>query len=241
MILGIYGYQDSGKTTIVEGLVRALVKDGLRVASVKHSAHADLDDVKGKDTWRHAKAGGDPVALMTPDGAVVRAKGNVPVEKLVRMLQGSFTPDVVIVEGLKEGPYPKVSLGDIRPRKGTVLSNPSMRELVAYVKKGVAVERVLGSLPGLNCHKCGLDCESMARAIVEGRRTVQHCKELPSRDVRITVGGKRIATGTFVSEIVDDTIRGMLGSLKGYEPGKDVEIRLKAKGRGPKRRSPKGK
>ncbi|HIJ17362.1 MAG TPA: hypothetical protein HA364_06280, partial [Thermoplasmata archaeon] len=55
----------------------------------------------------------------------------------------------------------------------------------------------------------------------------------------ITVGGKRIATGTFVSEIVDDTIRGMLSSLKGYEPGKDVEIRLQAKSRSSKGRTSK--
>lgn len=239
MILGIYGYQDSGKTTMVESLVRSLVKDGLKVASVKHSGHADLEDGKGKDTWRHAKAGSGPVALLTPDGALVRVRGAVPVEKVVDILKGAFSPDVIIIEGLKEGSYPKVSLGDIKPRKGTVMSNPTVKELAAYVKTEVAVERALDALPGLNCHKCGLDCQSMARAIVEGRRTIGHCKELPSRDVMITVGGKRIATGTFVSEIVDDTIRGMLGSLKGYEPGKDVEIRLRAGGAKAKRRPSK--
>jgi len=239
MILGVYGYQDSGKTTAVEKLVKTLVKDGLKVASLKHSAHADLDDVHGKDTWRHAEAGSDPVILMTPEGAVVRIRGMVPVEKLAQMLKDSFDPDVVIIEGFKDGPYPKVSLGDIKPRKGTVMSNPSMGELVAYVRSGVAVERTLSSLPGLDCHKCGLDCLSMAKAIVEGKKTIQNCKELPSRDVVITVGGKRIATGTFVSEIVDDTIRGMLSSLKGYEPGKDVEIRLQAKSRSSKGRTSK--
>lgn len=241
MILGIYGYQDSGKTTTVEALVRALVRDGLKVASVKHSAHADTGDPQGKDTWRHAEAGSDPVVLSTPDGAVVRIKGRTCVGDLVRMLQGSFSPDVVIIEGLKEGPYPKVSLGEIRPRKGTVMSDPTVSELASYVKKEVAVERALASLPGLDCHKCGLDCPSMATAIVEGRKTVKHCKELPSKDVVVSVGGKRVATGAFVSEIVDDTIRGMLSSLKGYEPGQDVEIRLKAaQGKAKGRRTKRG-
>ena len=140
------------------------------------------------------------------------------------------------IEGLKDGPYPKVSLGDIKPRRGTVMSDPGLKELVAYVEKEVAVERALGSLPGLDCHKCGLDCRSMARAVVEGRRSIRDCRELPSRGVVVTVGGRRLATGTFVSEIVDDTVRGMLGSLKGYEPGKDVEIRLTAKSAESKRR-----
>ncbi|MDQ1371677.1 MAG: molybdopterin-guanine dinucleotide biosynthesis adapter protein [Candidatus Thermoplasmatota archaeon] len=239
MILGIYGYQDSGKTTVVEGLVASLVKGGLKVASVKHSAHADVADEEGKDTWRHSRAGSDPVALMTSEGTVVRIRGEVPVEKIVGMLEGAFSPDVVIIEGLKDGPYPKVALGDIKPRDGTVLSNPTVTELTHYVTKEVLFERALGSLPGLDCHKCGLDCQSMARAIAEGRRKPKDCKELPSRGVMITVGGKRIATGTFVSEIVDDTVRGMLSSLKGYEPGKEVEIRLRPEGRKAKARKSK--
>lgn len=237
MILGVYGYQDSGKTTMVEALASALVKDGLKVASVKHSGHAEAADVRGKDTWRHAEAGSDPVALSTAKGTVFWVRRDMPIERIVEVLQTSFSPDVVIVEGLKGGPYPKVALGDIGPRKGTVLSNPSIKELAAYVRREVDVERALASLPGLDCNRCGLDCASMARAITEGRKRLSDCRELPSRDVLITVGGKRIATGTFVSEIVDDTIRGMLGSLKGYEPGKDVEIRLRAK-RGASKRRP---
>lgn len=217
----------------------ALVKEGLKVASVKHSAHADVQDAQGKDTWRHAKAGSDPVVLVAPEGTVIRVKGGMPVDEVVLMLNTTFAPEVVVIEGLKHGPYPKVALGDIKPTKGTVLSNPSLPELVSHIKKEVAVERALEQLPGLNCHKCGLDCMSMARGIAEGKKTLGHCKELPSRDVYIAVAGKRMATGTFVSEIVDDTIRGMLGSLKGYEPGKDVEIRLKAKGKVAKRHSTK--
>lgn len=236
MILGVYGYQDSGKTTLVEGLVAGLVKEGFRVASVKHSGHARPEDERGKDSWRHARAGSDPVALVSPDGMALRARKSVPVEDVVRLLQSSFKPDVIIIEGLKDGPYPKVSVGDIKPRKGTVMSNPTAKELLDYVRREVAVERALEGLPGLDCRKCGLDCRSMAEAIADGEKTVRDCKELPSRDVEVTVGGKRIAAGTFVSEIVDDTIRGMLGSLKGYEPGKDIEIRLKSPGAKAKRR-----
>ncbi|MGD9963059.1 MAG: molybdopterin-guanine dinucleotide biosynthesis protein B [Thermoplasmata archaeon] len=230
MILGIYGYQDSGKTTMVEGLVKSLVKDGLRVASVKHSGHGDIWDEDGKDTWRHAEAGSDPVVLLAPQGALVRMRGDNPADRVVGILEDAFSPDVIVIEGLKDGPYPKVALGEIKPKKGTVMSNPTVRELVKYVKKEVAVERALDGLPGLDCHKCGLDCRSMARAIVDGERKVGDCRELASRAVSISVGGRRLATGAFVSEIVGDTIRGMLGSLKGYEPGKDVEIRLMAEG-----------
>jgi len=44
----------------------------------------------------------------------------------------------------------------------------------------------------------------------------------------IVVVGKKIPAGSFVSSIVHETVHGMLGSLRGYEPGKEVEIRLEA-------------
>jgi len=94
----------------------------------------------------------------------------------------------------------------------------------------------MSKLPGLNCRKCGFDCEGLARAVVAGRRRLGDCKELSNIGLSIKVGGKDIATGRFVSSIVDDTVRGMLSSLKGYEPGKEVEIRLKAKRAATRRR-----
>jgi len=236
MILGIYGFQDAGKTVLVEELVRKLVKKGYSVASVKHSPHKKTVDCDGKDTWRHWKAGSDPVVFASEiETAYIKHSRSSP-EEITRILMTEFKPDVVVLEGFKGGTFPKVAVGALKPRKGTVLTNPSADDIVRYVEKEVAVERVLACLPGLDCAKCGLDCEGLARAIVAGKRTRNNCRELPSVDVRVLVGGKAIATGKFVSSIVDDTIRGMLSSLKGYESGKDVEIRLAAKRKSSKTR-----
>jgi len=57
-IVAVVGSKKSGKTTAVEILVRGLTKRGYKVATVKHIPETDLTiDTKGKDTWRHAKAG----------------------------------------------------------------------------------------------------------------------------------------------------------------------------------------
>lgn len=231
MILGIYGFQDAGKTKLVEDVVRALSRKGYRVASVKHSPHEKRVDCKGKDTWRHWRAGSDPVVFSSEVETTYIKHSATPAKEIADMLRTEFDPDIVILEGFKDGPFPKVSVGDIALRKNTVLRDPSCAEVVRYVEKEVAVERKLKELPGLDCRKCGLDCLAMARAVVEGRKRLDDCVELPSVGVSIAVGGKRIATGKFVSEIVDDTIRGMLSSLKGYQPDRDVEIRLSAKKR----------
>lgn len=237
MIIGIYGYQDSGKTLLVEQLVRTLSKKGYRVSSVKHSPHKKSADCAGKDTWRHWKAGSDPVVFSSETETTVFKHSGADADSIVAMVSRDYSPDVIILEGFKDGSFPKVSVGDIAPRENTVLRNPGLAKLVAHIEREVAVERKFKELPGLDCHKCGLDCARLARAIVGGKRKLEDCVELPTIGTSITVGGKRIAAGKFVSEIVNDTVRGMLGSLKGYEPGEVVEIRLEAKSGRPKKGS----
>jgi len=236
MILGIYGLQDSGKTKLVEGLVAALVKKGFSVSSIKHTSHKTSIDSEGKDTWRHWSAGSDPVVFSSAIETSLIKHSKMPIEDIVTMVTTRFNPDVVIVEGCKDGPFPKVAVGDLKPRKGTIMVNPELNELVAYVAREVAVERVIAELPGLDCGKCGLDCEGLARKIVKEERKLKNCVELSDIDVKITVGTTRIAAGKFVSSIVENTVRGMLSSLKGYEPGKEVEIRLGSKRRSPRKR-----
>lgn len=229
MIIGIYGFQDAGKTLLVEDLVRALVGKGYRVASIKHTAHAKSIDSEGKDTWRHWKAGSDPVVFMSSTETSIIKHSRTTEEGLVQLVMGEFGPDVLVIEGNKRGDHPKVRIGDAPKSPGTVLSNPSLKVLLAYIEREVAFERARGQLAGLDCEKCGLDCDRLARAIVDGKRKVADCKELSDIKVDVLVGGRRLATGRFVSEVVDGTVRGMLGSMKGYRQDEDVEIRLSAK------------
>ena len=56
-VLGVTGWKNSGKTTLVERLVAELVRRGRRISTVKH-AHHDFDiDVTGTDSFRHRQAG----------------------------------------------------------------------------------------------------------------------------------------------------------------------------------------
>ena len=235
MILGIYGYQDSGKTRMVERLVAALVKKGYDVASVKHSPHSKSVDCEGKDTWRHAKAGSDPVVFSSKSETAFIKHSRMGADAIAGMIRTEFRPDVIIFEGFKDGSFPKAAVGDVEPRKGTVMVNPGLDKLVEYVETEVAVERTLAKLPCLDCGKCGLDCEGLARAIVEGKRRLTDCVEQSEIKVDIRVDGRSVPTGRFVSEIVDSTVRGMLSSLKGFEPGGTVEIRLEGKKGKPKK------
>ncbi|GFP23998.1 molybdopterin-guanine dinucleotide biosynthesis adapter protein, partial [Candidatus Hakubella thermalkaliphila] len=65
-VFAIVGKTDSGKTTLLEKLVAELKKRGYRVGTVKHDIHGFEVDHPGKDSWRHAQAGADTVAISSP-------------------------------------------------------------------------------------------------------------------------------------------------------------------------------
>ena len=99
--IAFIGYQNSGKTTLVEKVIAELTARGLRVGSLKHHGHAGFDiDVPGKDSWRHAQAGSRHVGLICAERFAEYAdtEGEVPVHDLL----ARYTDvDVVIVEGYK--------------------------------------------------------------------------------------------------------------------------------------------
>ena len=57
ILFGLAGWSGSGKSTIAEQLITLFSQLGPSVGTIKH-AHYEFDaDVKGKDSWRHRKAG----------------------------------------------------------------------------------------------------------------------------------------------------------------------------------------
>ena len=102
------GYQNSGKTTLVEKVIAELVRRGLTVGTVKHHGHAGFDiDVPGKDSWRHAHAGSRHVGLICADRFA--EYGNTASEMPLADMLARFTDvDVVLVEGYKAAGLPNV-------------------------------------------------------------------------------------------------------------------------------------
>jgi molybdopterin-guanine dinucleotide biosynthesis protein B len=107
--LSIVGWSGSGKTTLLERLIPELRARGLRVGVVKHSSDVHPLHRAGSDTERHAQAGAALVAFATPAG--VQLSLSEPVED-VRSVLARFadTVDLVLVEGWKHGPLPKIEV-----------------------------------------------------------------------------------------------------------------------------------
>ena len=101
--IAFIGYQNSGKTTLVEKVIAELTRRGLRVGSLKHHGHHGFNiDVPAKDTWRHHQAGSKHVGLICAtrwaEYADTREEDEMPARELLSRYNDV---DVVIIEGYK--------------------------------------------------------------------------------------------------------------------------------------------
>lgn len=99
-VVSIVGKSDSGKTTLMERLIRALSDCGYRVGSVKHHVH-DFDiDVPGKDSWRHAKAGA-AVTLVSSPSKLGMTRVMDHEATLDELLELARDVDILLTEGYR--------------------------------------------------------------------------------------------------------------------------------------------
>ncbi|MDO5145707.1 MAG: molybdopterin-guanine dinucleotide biosynthesis protein B [Eubacteriales bacterium] len=106
-VFSVVAYSGVGKTTFLERLIPELKKRGLRVAAVKHDAHQFTIDKEGKDSWRMTEAGADVTGLMSERRAVLMENRPVDTEKWIRTIRDV---DIILTEGYKFGPWPKLML-----------------------------------------------------------------------------------------------------------------------------------
>jgi molybdopterin-guanine dinucleotide biosynthesis protein B len=107
-VFGITGWKNAGKTTLTERLVAEFVRRGWKVATVKHAHHAADIDKPGTDSFRHRAAGATEVALVTAGRfAIVREQEEPPLAEVLARLAPA---DLVLVEGFKSAPHPKIEV-----------------------------------------------------------------------------------------------------------------------------------
>jgi molybdopterin-guanine dinucleotide biosynthesis protein B len=119
--LGVVGWSGSGKTTLIELLIPELRARGMRVSTIKHAHHRLALDRPGKDSHRHAEAGAEEVILATEAGFALFSKAQTrPAALLARLAP----VDLVLVEGFKNDPIPKLEV--YRPSLGKAPLWPEM-------------------------------------------------------------------------------------------------------------------
>lgn len=110
-VIGITGWKNSGKTTLVERLVSHFSKMGLRIATVKHAHHAFEIDHQGTDSFRHRKAGAREVAIVSSRRWALMHELEGEKEPPLQEVLARLSPcDLVIVEGYKREGHDKIEV-----------------------------------------------------------------------------------------------------------------------------------
>jgi molybdopterin-guanine dinucleotide biosynthesis protein B len=110
-IFGFAGWSGSGKTTLIEQIIPRLVQRGLTVSLVKHAHHRAEFDQPGKDSYRHRRAGCSEVLVTSGTRwALMHELRGEPELALPRALERLSPCDIVLVEGYKAHPLPKLEV-----------------------------------------------------------------------------------------------------------------------------------
>lgn len=105
--LGVVGAKNSGKTTVIEGLVEYLVGEKYRVATIKHTSHSHRFDTPGKDTYRHRTAGAlMTVAVSAGEVAIFAEADLLDLRQIQSIINQPI--DIWLIEGDRQSDRPKI-------------------------------------------------------------------------------------------------------------------------------------
>ena len=229
-----------GKTRLIEYLVKEFRRDGMKVATIKHTSEAF--DTKGKDTWRHAEAGALEVACVTPGELITIRRGNFSLEDGVQALH--VEPDIILAEGFKRSDRPKIlcaesveeveealrSISNIVAVSGSVTEKADQvkilknkfpqvkfmrREEIVKFLRDFVVKDWLKKLPRLDCGHCKYgSCAEMAKALVEGRASLDECVVISTSISKVAVDDRLIPLSKWPQIMLREIILGFIRSLK---------------------------
>jgi len=129
-IISVVGKSDSGKTTLLEALIKVLKQRGYRIAVIKHAVDGFELDTPNKDSWRFSQAGSEVAAISSKDTlAIFRHLENDMEPQELAQYTGADC-DLVLTEGFKQSPYPKIEV--IRSEQGSEPASPP-EQLLAIV------------------------------------------------------------------------------------------------------------
>jgi molybdopterin-guanine dinucleotide biosynthesis protein B len=208
----VVGSKKTGKTSILEQIVRELVRRGRKVCYVKHTHEEPTLDGENTDTARLMQAGAAAAVLAGGRSTIVfRSPGDETLERIA--LRDSLPGEIVIAEGFKGTAGKKIVVA------GGDLDVGVLDGVVALVGDAPAGYRGPVFRPDEIARLCDLIEEASAPAGTQGWAT------------SLTIDGREIPLNTFVQDILASGLLGMASALQNVEGGDTLEIRCRRTGR----------
>lgn len=244
-LFSVFGTSLTGKTTIIENVIKELKKRRYSVGTIKEIHFEDFQiDKKGTNTYRHSQAGAEPVTARGYYETDILYKEKLPLEKILI----NYSQDFVILEGIEEGNFPKILSAsetteiderldetviaisgkisnDIKKYKGLPVINAitETEKLVDLIE-----EKVFEKLPNFPpdcCTACGYSCRELAVKIIKGEADREDCI-ISDTNTKLYINGNEIDMVPFVQRLLYNAVYGVVSELDGYENGYSIEVKI---------------
>jgi molybdopterin-guanine dinucleotide biosynthesis protein B len=140
-VFGVYGYSDTGKTTLIVKLVEQLVKEGYLVATIKQTKKAISMDTKRKDTWWHHGAGAELVVFSSLCETDFLLNKSMSSSEIIRRIAEFGCYDIILVEGADDPSIPKIQIGAGKKRENTLASyEDNFNEIFNIIKRELKIK-----------------------------------------------------------------------------------------------------
>lgn len=246
-VMSIVGFKESGKTTLIERLIRELVRRGFRVGVIKYANRPYPLDTPEKDVWRYSHAGAEALNILTPRETVIFLHKSEKLGAVIKILEAldlilledfrelDIVPRIILAKdksevqklknGLEVAVIGKITSGTVEKMGIPVLDLYATQSIAEIIH-----DKSIPLLPGLNCGKCGYSsCRELVKEILKGKAEVLKCFNMPSKDVQVVLDGTPLRINPFVGRIIQKVVMGVLSTLKGIGTPKTVKLTFEVK------------
>lgn len=119
-VIGFAGYANSGKTTLIRRLTEYYEAGGMKVAVIKHDGHGHYKEVPDTDSAQFIQSGASASIVISPDAVRTYERRIMSLSEVIEGLQNRY--QLIIVEGFKREPHPKIALFRTREQADIVCS-----------------------------------------------------------------------------------------------------------------------
>jgi molybdopterin-guanine dinucleotide biosynthesis protein B len=111
-VISLVGKSNSGKTTLLEKIVKELTRRGYSIGTIKHDTHGFEIDYPGKDSYRHFHAGSQMTLISGPNqiALVKRLDKPLALDATIKLFFKPHKLDLIITEGFKRENKPKIEI-----------------------------------------------------------------------------------------------------------------------------------
>lgn len=245
----VIGVTKSGKTTTIENIIRELKRRGFSVGSIKEIHYEKFAiDTEGTNTYRHKAAGAEVVTARGYNETDILYPMQLQIEDILRF----YDQDYIVMEGVSDFNVPVIlcvhSLEELKEHKskdyykrvfaisGVLANNVNNFEDIPVINSesdsaclvDIIIQKVFDILPDFSpecCNACGYDCRELCLRILRGDSRRSDCR-LSESKIILKVDDKPVGMVPFVQNIIKDTVKALVGNLKGYKKGKKIEVTI---------------